>query len=89
MLVYIEDDLQSGKTQSKSTKSRRTRIDPAVQEAISSKNTMFQGEEFERLKQWYQQENVEQAIEEVSQQLEDNYSEIENILSQEENEEDN
>ena len=50
---------------------------------------MFQGEEFERLKQWYQQENVEQAIEEVSQQLEDNYSEIENILSQEENEEDN
>ena len=86
---YIEDDQQSEKTQGKSTKSRRTRIDPAVQEAISSRNTMFQGEEFERLKQWYQQENVEQAIEEVSQQLEDNYSEMENILSQEENEEDN
>ena len=80
----IEDIQQIDNQSTKSTKSRRTRMDPAVQEALSSKNTMFQDEEFDKLKEWYQLQNIEQAMENVSQQLEDNYSQVENILSEQE-----
>ena len=59
-------------------------MDPAVQEALNSKNTMFQDEEFDKLKEWYQLQNIEQAMENVSQQLEDNYNQVENILSEQE-----
>ena len=59
-------------------------MDPAVQEALNSQNIMFQDEEFDKLKEWYQLQNVEQAMEDVSQQLEDNYNQVQNILSEQE-----
>ena len=69
----------------KSTKTRRT--DPAIQEALSSKNNFFKDPAFQNLKDYHS--DLSQDIENVSATLEENYrniqENIEAILSGDEN----
>ena len=71
----------------KSMKSARSRLDPAVREAIESQNTIFQDEEFDKLKEFYQQGGIEKDFENVTNQLNTNYQDIEKILTDNENDE--
>lgn len=70
----------------RSSKSNRSskRLDPAVQEALNSTSTFFQDREFDRLNQYYQEANVSQEIQNVSNTLEQDFQNIENILSDQE-----
>ena len=70
----------------KSQKSKRSTMDPACKEAISSKNSLFQDKEFDKLKEYYTQGSIDKDIQNMSEQIEENYQNIENILS-EDNEE--
>ena len=72
----------------KSQKSKRSTMDPACKEAISSKNSLFQDMEFDKLKEYYTQGSIDKDIQNMSDQIEEDYQNIENILDNEE-EEDN
>ena len=63
-------------------------MDPACKEAITSKNSLFQDMEFDKLKEYYTQGSIDKDIQNMSDQIEEDYQNIENILDNEE-EEDN
>ena len=75
----------------KTTKTNKTRMDPAVAQVLSSDSSFFQDQEFDRLSQFYQEgRHLSQEIQDVSDRLEQDFQnieeEIENILSNQDNE---
>ena len=72
----------------KTQKSKRSNLDPAVREALSSKNVIFHDIQ-DNLKEYYQGSgSIDKDIQNMSDQIEENYQNIEDILS-EGNEENN
>ena len=65
-----------------STRSHRSRIDPAIKEVLTSNNSIFSGEEFDQLRNYYKQGNMEQAIQSVEQQIQKSHDEIQDILQE-------
>ena len=68
---------QSGK----STKTRVTRHNPAIQEVFSSSSSIFQEQEFDRLRQHYQHhEDIGKEIQQVSDTLDESFQALEQNL---------
>ena len=66
-------------------------MDPAEAQVLSSDSSFFQDQEFDRLSQFYQEgRHLSQEIQDVSDRLEQDFQnieeEIENILSDQDNE---
>ena len=70
----------------KTQKSKRSTMDPSVKEALNSQNTLFQDKEFDKLKEYYEHGSIDKDIQNMSNQIEENYQNIENILSEDSNE---
>ena len=82
--INIEDNTNKS---TKSKQSRKSRIDPAIKEMLTSENTLFHDQAFESLKEYYKEGNVDKAFSELSQQLEDSFSEVEELIINAEEEE--
>ena len=77
----VEYQRESDSHRAPSTRTTRSRMDPAVREALSSTNTLFQDREFDGLRNFHGQE-VQSQIQNVSDILETNYQDIEDNIEE-------